>query len=156
MTKKLKYPFIFALTALAVGGLSAIFTNKNMHIYSEINLPFFAPPSWIFPVVWAILYVLMGVGMGLVTNAPRYADEKKNALFFFFLQLVVNFFWGIFFFNLMLFKASFIWLSLLLALIILMTSSFFRVSRWAGYLQIPYIAWVFFAGILNLAVAILN
>lgn len=156
MKQCIKYPIIFSLVCLGVGGLSAIFTKKNMDIYNQINQPFFAPPSWLFPVVWVILYILMGVGFGLVLCAPRRADEKKSASFYFGLQLVVNFFWSIIFFNLQMFKWSFVWLVLLLALILLMTQSFFKISKISGYLQIPYIGWVFFAGLLNLAIAILN
>lgn len=156
MKQSVKYSIIFSLISLGVGGLSAIFTKKNMGIYSQINQPFFAPPSWLFPVVWVILYILMGVGFGIVLSAPRRADEKKNASFYFGLQLVVNFFWSIIFFNLQMFKWSFVWLVLLLALILLMTQSFFKISKISGYLQIPYIGWVFFAGLLNLAIAILN
>lgn len=156
MKQSVKYSIIFSGISLGVGGLSAIFTRKNMEIYSQINQPFFSPPAWIFPIVWAILYILMGIGFGMALSSPRRADEKKNASFYFGLQLVVNFFWSIIFFNFQMFKWSFLWLCLLLALIIFMTQSFFKLSKVAGYLQFPYIVWVFFAGLLNLAIAILN
>ncbi|MBE6836383.1 MAG: tryptophan-rich sensory protein [Ruminococcus sp.] len=152
----IKFPIIFSAISLGVGGLAAIFTRENMDIYERINQPFFSPPSWVFPIVWAILYILMGIGAGLVWCAPRNADKKPAAIFYFGLQLVVNFFWSIIFFNLQMFKASFVWLVFLLALILLMVSAFAKVSKVAAYLQIPYIAWVFFAGILNLGIAILN
>lgn len=154
--KCIKFPIIFAAISLATGGLSAILTKSNMSIYDEINQPFFAPPSWFFPVVWAILYILMGVGAGLVYCAPRRADLKCSALFYFGLQLAVNFFWSIIFFNFKMFKASFVWLILLLFLILIMFSYFLKISKKAAYLQIPYILWVIFAAVLNLGIAILN
>lgn len=98
----------------------------------------------------------MGIGAGLVVCAPRNADKKPGAIFIWGLQLIVNFFWSIIFFNLQMFRASFVWLAFLLALILFMVSAFSKVSKTAAYLQIPYILWVFFAGILNLAIAILN
>ncbi len=98
----------------------------------------------------------MGIGAGLVVCAPRNADKKSGAIFIWGLQLIVNFFWSIIFFNLQMFRASFVWLVFLLALILFMVSAFSKVSKTAAYLQIPYILWVFFAGILNLAIAILN
>lgn len=153
---RVKFPVIFTLISLGVGGLSAIFTRENMDIYERINQPFFSPPSWVFPVVWGILYILMGIGAGLVLAAPRQADKKPSAVFIFALQLAVNFFWSIIFFNLQMFKASFVWLVFLLALILIMVSAFYKICRLSAYLQIPYILWVFFAGLLNLAIAILN
>lgn len=156
MKQKVKYSIIFSAISLGVGGLSTIFTRKNMGIYNEINQPFFSPPAWLFPIVWAVLYILMGISLGIALTSPRRADEKKNARIYFGLHLAVNFFWSIIFFNLQMFKWSFVWLCLLLALIIFMTQSFFKLSKVAGYLQIPYIVWVFFAGLLNFSIAILN
>jgi len=142
---------------LGVGLLSAFLTRGNMSLYSEINTPPLSPPSWLFPVVWTVLYVLMGVSSALVfNNAPVNPKEAKSGLLTYFVSLFVNFFWSILFFNLRLFPFSFIWLLLLLVLIIKTVVHYKNVSSVAAYLQIPYIVWVTFAGYLNLAIAILN
>ena len=142
---------------LSVGLLSAFLTKDNMSLYTEINTPPLSPPSWLFPVVWTILYALMGVSSALVfTNAANNPVEAKRGLLTYFVSLAVNFFWSILFFNLRLFRLSFFWLLLLLGLIIKTVIHYKRVSSLAAYLQIPYIAWVAFAGYLNLAIAILN
>ena len=156
MKNRVKFPIIFALVSVTVGCLAAVFTKDNRNIYDYITLPVFAPPAWIFPVVWVILYILMGVSAGLMWTAPRKDHKKPGAQFYFFLQLGVNFFWSIIFFNFMAFKASFVWLILLLGLIIIMFLSFFKISKISAYLLLPYIIWVIFAGALNLSIALLN
>lgn len=151
-----QYQIIFAVISIAVGGLSAILIRNQTSVYLTLDRPALAPPSWVFPVVWTILYILMGAGAGLVVSAPRYADKKAEAIGYYGIQLAANFFWTILFFNLQLYKASFAWLVLLLFLVFLMTQSFYRVSKWAGVIQIPYMLWLVFAGYLNLYIAIHN
>ena len=142
---------------LAVGLLSAFLTRGNMSLYSEIKMPPLAPPSWVFPAVWSVLYVLMGVSSALVfTNASADPIEAKRGLTAYLVSLFVNFFWSIIFFNLRAFIFALVWLLLLLFLIIKTVTHYKRVVPIAAYLQIPYIIWVLFAGYLNLAIAILN
>ena len=142
---------------LAVGLFSALLTRGNMSLYSEINTPPLSPPSWLFPVAWTILYVLMGVSAALVfNNASNNPIEAKKGIVTYLISLFVNFFWSILFFNLRLFALSFVWLLLLLVLIIKTVLHYKKVSPPAAYLQIPYIIWVTFAGYLNLAIAVLN
>ena len=157
MWKKIK-PYVISIAiALGVGGLSALLTKDSMDIYSRIVQPPLAPPGWLFGVVWAILYVLMGISAAIVytrTDTPE--AQRRDALSVYALQLAVNFFWSILFFNLQAFWFSFFWLLLLWILILRMLFKFHAVSPIAAYLQIPYFLWVTFAAYLNLAIAILN
>ncbi len=141
---------------LAVGGLAALLTKDSMDIYQTIVQPPLTPPGILFPIVWSILYILMGVSGTLVWNSDAAAKEKRVALTVYGVQLVVNFFWSIFFFNERLFLLSFLWLALLWGLIIAMIIRFYRINKAAGLLQIPYLLWVTFAGYLNLAIYLLN
>ena len=141
---------------LIVGGLSALFTMGQMKAFELVDKPPLSPPGWLFPIVWSILYILMGIASYLVL----YSDEKQSkiecALGFYSLQLFFNFLWSILFFNLKIYYFSFLWLIALLILIIITTVKFYKINKTAGYLLIPYILWVIFAGYLNLGIAILN
>ena len=147
--QKAKPYIISILIALGVGGLSALLTMGNMDVYSQILKPSFAPPGFIFPIVWGILYVLMGI------SAARVYIKGGN-LFYYAIQLIFNFFWSIFFFNFRWFLFSFIWLLGLLFLIVRTIMKYRRIKPIAAYLQIPYALWVAFAGYLNLAIWLLN
>lgn len=138
---------------LAVGGLSAFLTRNSMATFATINKPFLSPPGWLFPIVWTILYILMGFALYLVLMS-----KKPNcfAISVFGLQLAFNFFWSIIFFNLSLYLFAFIWLILLWLLIIINVILFYRIVKYAGYLMIPYLLWVSFAGYLNYAIYLLN
>jgi len=127
-----------------------------MDIYKSIVQPPLAPPAILFPIVWSILYIVMGIGSALIYNSAADEKDKTQALFVYALQLAVNFFWSILFFNVRAFLFSFIWLLLLWVLIIIMIVRFSKVNKVAAYLQIPYLLWVTFAGYLNLAIYILN
>jgi len=157
MKSKIKTYAFFIILTLAVGGLSALLTMGNMDIYDTINKPPFAPPSIVFPIAWGILYVLMAVGASMVyITGKQEGIYTLPSLFFYFLQLAVNFFWSIIFFNVQNFLLAFLWLLLLLVLVIIMSLRFYRVNKTAALLQIPYILWIIFAGILNYAVFVLN
>ncbi len=146
---------VCVLIPLLVGGLSALITMGSMENFSALNKPPLSPPGWLFPVVWTILFVLMGIASYIVLERGSFA-ETRTALFFYGVQLFFNFFWSIFFFNFELYYFSFLWLLALWVLIIITAVLFFRISKPAGYLMIPYILWVTFAGYLNLGIAILN
>ena len=141
---------------LLVGGISALLTRNSMKNFEILQKPPLSPPGWLFPVVWTILFVLMGIASYLVytSNAPK--EEKKKALQIYAIQLFFNFFWSILFFNFQTYSFAFVWLVALLILILSTTFAFWRISKPAGYLLIPYIIWVTFAGYLNLAIAFLN
>ena len=155
MWNKLR-PFIgFSAIALAVGGLAALLTGGGMRDFALLNQPPLSPPAWLFPVVWTILYVLMGVGMALVWNRTR-GQERRSATRAWALQLAVNFLWPILFFGLEVRLVAFFWLLLLLVLVVRMTRIFRRNSALAALLQIPYLVWLVFAGYLNFAVWLIN
>lgn len=157
MWKKIK-PFVISIAiSLGVGGLSALLTSGSMDIYSDIVQPPLAPPAILFPIVWTILYTLMGIGAALVWNKKEeQPKEVQDALIVYAVNLFMNFFWSIIFFNMRAFLFSFIWLVLLWVVILIMILKFRKVSPLAAYLQIPYLLWVTFAGYLNLAIFILN
>ena len=157
MFNKVK-PYIYSvITALAVGGLSALVTMGNMDIYESINRPYLSPPPVVFPIVWSILFVLMGISSALVyTKQSKDQHAASTALKIYALQLIFNFVWSILFFNLQAYLVSFIWLMALWALILAMIIQFYKISKAAALLQIPYLAWVTFAGYLNIMIYILN
>ena len=140
---------------LIVGGLSALFTMKGMEDFKALNKPPLSPPGWLFPVVWTILYLLMGVASYLVCVSGKPA-RSKTALTVYGIQLGFNFLWSIIFFSVKAYLFAFIWLLVLLALIIINAVLFYRIDKKAGYLLIPYILWVTFAGYLNFAIYLLN
>lgn len=157
MWKKIKPYVISVLIALAVGGLSALVTRESMDIYSQIVRPRLAPPGYIFPIVWTILFVLMGISSALVyVKAKESPTIQKTGLGVYALQLAVNFFWSVLFFNFQAFLVSFLWLILLWILIVIMILRFHKISPLAAYLQIPYLLWVTFAGYLNWMIYMLN
>lgn len=154
MWKKYKSYIISVLAALAVGGLSAWLTRGNMNIYDEIRIPPLSPPMWVFPVVWSILYILMGISAAVVFNSKDL--RKGGALRVYALQLIVNFFWSIIFFNMRAFGFASIWLLLLIALVIAMIAMFAKINKKAAYMQLPYLAWLLFALYLTAAIYFLN
>lgn len=138
---------------LAAGGLAGFLTRGGMETFQSLNKPVLSPPGWLFPIVWSVLYVLMGIASYLVLTSGR---ENRSALVVYGTQLVFNFFWTILFFNLNAYLFSFLWLVILWFLIIAATRLFFRISKPAGYLLLPYLLWVAFAGYLNLFIYLLN
>jgi tryptophan-rich sensory protein len=150
MWEKIKPYVRFVALSLGVGAIAALLTRGNMNIYDEINVPPLSPPMWLFPVVWSILYVLMGISAGIVYK------QEKSLPGVFCLQLAVNFLWSIIFFNLRAFLLSFIWILFLWVLIIIMIRCFYKISRAAAYINIPYLLWVTFAAYLNYMIYILK
>ena len=157
LLKKLKPYIISVLLALAVGGLSAFFTKDSMDIYMDINRPPLSPPSWIFPVVWGVLFVLMGISAAIVyTRREENPAAAKRGLRVYGISLVVNFLWSIIFFNYQAFLFAFIWLVLLWVLVLIYILQYRKISPLAAYLQIPYLAWITFAGYLTFMIYLLN
>lgn len=158
MNKKIniKSLIICIIIPLAVGGLSALLTIGSMKDFEAMNQPPLSPPGWLFPIVWTILYILMGVASYIALETPSSPEATKNAFKAYFLQLGFNFFWSIIFFTLGAYEIAFAWLLALLALIVVTTVRFWRINPIAGILMLPYIAWVSFAGYLNLAIAYIN
>lgn len=157
MKKRSWKPYIFwILFTETIGFLSGWLTREGTKIYNTtIEQPPLSPPSIVFPIVWGILFALMGIGAARIYLAPASGDRSRSLLLF-LVQLAVNFFWSIIFFNLQAFGFAFVWLILLWVLILLMILSFRKVDKLAAWLQIPYLLWVTFAAYLNLGVWLLN
>lgn len=152
----LKKLIISLLVPLGVGGLSALITGGNMDIYSKINRPPLSPPGIVFPIVWSILYTLMGISLYLVWNKNDNSSQSNIAYFWFAVQLFLNFIWSPIFFGAQQYLVAFIVLILLIASVVAMIVSFYKISKPAALLQISYLIWLIFAGYLNLAIYILN
>ena len=149
------YAFWIAL-AEAVGALSGWLTRKGVKIYSAtVEQPTLSLPSIVFPIVWGILFVLIGVGAARIYLAAA-SNARSRSLLLFLVQLAFNFFWSIIFFNLQAFGFAFLWLIVLWVLILLMILSFRKVDQPTAWLQVPYLLWVTFAAYLNLGVWLLN
>ncbi|MCI1966701.1 MAG: tryptophan-rich sensory protein [Oscillospiraceae bacterium] len=125
-----------------------------MESFQNLSKPALTPPSSVFPIVWAILYCLMGISAALIYLSGSH--RTTHALTLYAVQLAVNLLWTIFFFNLQAYWFSFFWLLLLLGLIVAMVCSFWKISKPAALLQLPYLFWVTFAGYLSLMIAIAN
>ncbi len=153
MKKQWKLFVLCLAVPLLTGGLSALLTQNGMKTFDTLTKPRLAPPGWLFPVVWTILYILMGIASYLVITSGK---PNRSAIIAYALQLIFNFFWSIIFFNLELYLFAFIWLIALWLLILVTTYLFYQISEPAGYLMIPYLLWVTFAGYLNLSIYLLN
>lgn len=153
MTIQWKKLFICIAVPLMVGGLSAYLTRNEMMIFNSIQQSILTPPSWVFMIVWTILYVLMGIASYLVFSSQKHFTSAFVA---YMIQLFFNFFWSIIFFNLHLYLFAFIWLIILWIFILITIILFYRISKLAGYLMIPYLLWVTFAGYLNFMIYLLN
>lgn len=141
---------------LLVGGAAAVFSGGGMKAFGDLNQPLLSPPGWLFPVVWSVLYILMGIASYLVITSISSPETKEKALIVYAYQLVVNFLWPIFFFDFGWYFFSFIWILLLWLIVLVMLLRFYHISKAAGILIIPYLLWITFAAYLNLAIWILN
>lgn len=154
MQKHKKIYGLSVLLAVGVGGLSGFLSRNGMKEYAALKRPPLSPPGAVFPIVWTILFILMGIGAAMV-RLTRGA-ERGRALAVYGLQLAVNFFWSILFFREGMRLLAFFWLLLLAGLVAVMIRLFARVNRTAAWLQIPYFLWLCFAGYLNLGIWWLN
>ena len=141
---------------LLVGAVAAFITGGGMEMFQTLNKPPLSPPGWLFPIVWTILYTLMGIASYFVITSKAPSEQITSALKVYGYQLVVNFLWPTFFFNLEWYFFAFIWILLLWILIIIMLKQFSEISKIAGYLIVPYLLWVTFAAYLNLGIWWLN
>jgi tryptophan-rich sensory protein len=141
---------------LLVGIVAGLLTRNAMQDFQALNQPPLSPPGWLFPVVWTILYILMGVSSYLIKTASVDAETKSNAFLLYHYQLLVNFLWPIFFFNFGWYFFSLVWLILLWILVFFMIRQFAEISKPAAYLNIPYLIWLTFAAYLNAGVWWLN
>lgn len=151
---KWKPLFLNLAISLGAGGLSTLITGNSMDVYKTLNRPPLSPAGIIFPIVWTILFILMGFAAYLIYRSEN--EHRKTALIVYGIQLFVNMLWSPIFFRLEAFWLSFAWLVLLWLLIIVTIALFYRINKTAAYLMIPYLLWVAFAGYLNLGIALLN
>ena len=156
LKKNWKTYAFWILLSEAVGALSGWLTREGTKAYqASILQPPLSPPGIVFPIVWSILFALMGIGAARVyLTSP--SGRRTRALAVFLLQLLFNFFWSIIFFNAQAFGFAFVWLIILWVLILWMIRAFFKVARAAALLQVPYLLWVTFAAYLNAGVWLLN
>jgi len=157
MKKRTWKTYLFwVLVTEAVGLLAGLLTRNAAALYRfSVAKPPLSPPAAVFPVVWTLLYALMGIGAARI-DLTGASHERTRCLRLYWLQLGFNFFWSILFFNFQAFGFSFLWLVILWALIIWMTLRFRELDAAAAWLQLPYLLWVFFAGYLNFGVWMLN
>ena len=153
MKVNLKKLIINILVPVFLGAIVGFLTSSS-NGYKLLNQPSFAPPGILFPIVWTILYILMGVSSYLISESNSVYENK--ALSIYKLQLVVNLLWSFLFFTFKLYLLSFIWIVLLIILVIVMIKRFYKISKISALIQIPYLLWLIFAAILNFSIYILN
>ena len=140
------------LIPLIIGGVVGLIISSSMD-YDVLVKPFLSPPGIVFPIVWTILYILMGISYAIL-ETNNLSDDNTNSIYYF--QLFFNALWPIIFFVLKWRLIAFIWIIILLILVALMIKTFYKRNKIAGLLQLPYLVWLIFASYLNIATYILN
>ena len=158
MKRNWKALFISILIPLAVGTIAGLLTMGAMEQFTSMMKPPLSPPAWLFPVVWTILYTLMGISSYLIYSGeePVESNLKSQALSTYGYQLLVNFLWPVFFFNFQWYFFSFLWLVFLWILVLKMILEFRKINSLAALLNVPYLIWLTFTAYLNLGVWLLN
>lgn len=146
----------YVISAELVGGISALITGTFSDFFLNNQKPPLLPPAWLFPVVWVILYALMGYSAYLISSANVPAYRKNKALAVYFLQLIFNFSWSIVFFRFQLLWGGAAVIIILLLLIAVMIAVFHKIDKKAALINLPYLMWVAFATYLNVATAVIN
>lgn len=155
MSQEKKTYIFFIILCETVGLISGLLSMMGMRNFDDVMQSRLTPPGIVFPIVWFVLYALMGIGAARIRLAEESLEQVK-ALLIFSLQLAVNFFWSIIFFDLQAFQFAFWWLLILWVLIILMITAYHKVDKLAAYIQIPYLLWVTFAGYLTYMTWMMN
>ena len=158
MKHKIRYgPLAAALAIpLAVGGFSAFLTRDGMEYFKLVSKPPLSPPPWVFPVVWTILYLMLGAASYLVWVSGVSASRRDRALTVYGLNLALNLLWPIVFFTMRFYFAAFLLLLVLWVMAVTAALLFSCIEEKAGKLLIPYIVWLSFAAYLNVGVWVLN
>ena len=141
---------LYVFSPLVLGAIVGFLTDPGS--YKTFSKPIFSPPGWLFPIVWSILYLLMGIGYYVAKNSGL-SKEGEN---YYLIQLILNLLWSFIFFSLRWFFISSIWIVVLLYFVYKMYKSFLQTKKVAGYMQLPYIIWLFIALYLAIGVTILN
>jgi translocator protein len=143
------------MLCLIAGGIGSIFTAPQITgWYMTLNKPFLNPPNWIFAPVWTTLYILMGISLFLVWRKNE--KTSKPAIAVFLIQLLINVLWSVIFFNMHLILAAYVWIIIMWVAILVTMLMFYKFSKTATWLLLPYILWVSFASYLNLGVYLAN
>lgn len=140
------------LIPVIIGGIVGLFISSSID-YSGLEKPFLSPPSIAFPIVWTILYILMGISYGILESKKL---NDSNIKLIYNIQLFVNAMWSIIFFTLKWRFFAFIWILILDILVIRMIIEFYKKNKLSGLLQIPYLLWILFASYLNIAIYLIN
>ena len=159
--KEVRNFIISILIPLIVGYLSNVLSRLLSGIststyYSQLIKPSFAPPSFIFPIVWTILYVLMGISAYKILKKGYDLSKVKDAMFYYWLQLALNFVWSILFFGLDLRFSALVTIVLLIIVVSIMMYKFSKIDKKAMYLNIGYLIWLFYASFLNYFIWMIN
>ena len=141
---------LYILIPLGLGFITSLLIKTDL--YNEIIKPEFSPPKIVFPIVWTILYILLGLSNYLINKDKK--EEVKNLIYY--IGLAINLIWPFIFFNAKEYLLALIWLVLLIFFVILMIIEYFKKNELAAYIQIPYMLWLIFAFYLNYNVFILN
>ena len=152
--KKILKVGLFIAIPLLIGGLSALITMGNMQLFDSINKPPLAPPKWLFPVAWTILYIMMGIASYFLYKAD--SEEGREALVLYGIQLFFNFWWSIIFFNLKAYWFAAIWLFTMWIIILILLIKSKKIDVRSFWLLLPYFIWTTFAFYLNFGIAVLN
>ena len=141
---------------LLVGSAAGLLTRNSMEVFESLRKPPFAPSGILFPIVWSVLYTLMGIASYIVYTSGKDGEEISSALTVYGLQLVVNFLWPVFFFRFGWYTFAFFWLILLWVLVFYTFKLFHEISKTAAWLLVPYLVWLTYAAYLNLGIVLLN
>lgn len=147
---------IAIIIPLIVGGISAFLTSGDMQIYETLSRPALAPPAWLFPIAWTILYILMGLASYFIFASTADSKKKTIALLLYAAQLVLNFFWTPLFFSYSLYLVALIELLVMWVIVLIDTILFFKIKPIAGVLMLVLLLWLSFATYLNLAYYIMS
>ena len=153
MKINIKRLIICILLPLGLGTIIGLITGARGG-YNNFIKPTFSPPAILFPIVWSILYALMGISSYIIVESN--SNKKQEALNIYYIQLIINLIWSFLFFTFKLYLFSFIWIILLIISVIIMIKKFYDISKISGLIQIPYLLWLIFASILNISIYLLN
>lgn len=149
---KLSQKLLYILTPLIGGSIVGLIINKSIDYNYLVNPPL-SPPSYLFPIVWSILYILIGISYYIYRKNN---NDDPLTIRLYYIQLILNYLWSIIFFTLKLRTLAVIWIIILAITIIYLMIRFYKEERASFYLFIPYILWVLFATYLNIGIVVLN
>lgn len=156
MSKKIKWKALIVSILIPIGlGIISGISGEASEVFKQLAKPSFSPPAIVFPIVWTILYILMGISAYLIYMS-RDKRKSKSALRIYLIQLLLNGLWTTLFFRFRLFLFSFLWLLIIIAFVLAMIIKFYRINKWAAYIQIPYLLWLIFASFLNYEMYLIN